>query len=37
MISNFINQHQDLEEVDDKGRTIEMKKALESADGIGVR
>jgi hypothetical protein len=37
MISNFINQHQDLEEVGDNGRTVEMQKALESAEGIGGR
>jgi hypothetical protein len=37
MISNFINQHHDLEEVDDNGSTVEMQKALESADGIGGR
>jgi hypothetical protein len=37
MISNFINQHHDLEEVGHNGRTVEMQKALESADGIGER
>ena len=35
MISNFINQHHDLEEVGDNGRTVETQKTLESSDGIG--
>jgi hypothetical protein len=37
MISNFVNQHHDLEEVGDNGTTVEMQKALESAVRLGGR
>jgi hypothetical protein len=37
MISNFINQHHDLEEVSDNESTVEMQKTLDSTDRIGGR